>query len=93
MATSPISPQPTAAGGASPQGGAPGAGGSPSPGGSPQGGGAAQKLARLAMDAQGIASESPETAPMMREIQNQVRMATMKMIQMRAATQQQTPQI
>jgi hypothetical protein len=50
-------------------------------------------LARLAMDAQKIASESPETAPMMREIQNQVRMATMKMIQQRQATQQQTPQI
>ena len=57
------------------------------------GGGAAQSLARLAMDAQKIASESPETAPMMREIQNQVRMATMKMIQQRQATQQQTPQI
>ena len=45
------------------------------------------------MDAQKIASESPETAPMMREIQNQVRMATMKMIQQRQATQQQAPQI
>ena len=30
---------------------------------------------------------------MMREVQNQVRMATMKMIQQRAATQQATPQI
>lgn len=70
-------------------GGAPGAGaGSP-----PQGGGAAQKLARLAMDAQSIASETPEAAPMMREVQNQVRMATMKMIQQRQATQQATPQI
>ena len=65
--------------------------GGPPPGGA--GGGAAQSLARLAMDAQKIASESPETAPMMREIQNQVRMATMKMIQQRQATQQQTPQI
>jgi hypothetical protein len=56
-------------------------------------GGVAQKLARLAMDAQAISSESPETAPMMREVQNQVRMATMKMIQQRAQTQQATPQI
>ena len=67
-----------------------GASGPPSGG---AGGGAAQSLARLAMDAQKIASESPETAPMMREIQNQVRMATMKMIQQRQATQQATPQI
>lgn len=59
----------------------------------PQSGGSAQKLARLAMDAQSIASDSPETAPMMREVQNQVRMATMKMIQSRQQTQQQTPQI
>lgn len=91
MATNPITPQPPVAGGA-PQGGAPGAGGSPSPGGM-QAGGTAQKLARLSMDAQSISSESPETAPMMREVQNQVRMATMKMIQMRQATQQATPPI
>ena len=95
MATPSTLPMPPNSG--SPQG-APGAGGSPSsgassPGGSPQGGGAVQKLARLAMDAQAIASESPETAQMMREVQNQVRMATMKMIQQRQATQQQTPQI
>jgi hypothetical protein len=45
------------------------------------------------MDAQKIAQEAPECAPMMREVQNQVRMATMKMIQQRAATQQATPQI
>jgi hypothetical protein len=56
-------------------------------------GGPAQKLARLAMDAQKIASESPETAPMMREVENQVRQATMKMIQQRQAQQQATPQI
>jgi hypothetical protein len=30
---------------------------------------------------------------MMREIQNQARMATMKMLEQRAASQQQTPQI
>lgn len=45
------------------------------------------------MDAQKISADSPETAPMMREIQNQVRMATMKMIQQRQQTQQATPQI
>jgi len=52
-----------------------------------------QRLARLAMDAQQISSESPETAPMMREIQNQVRMAMMKMIQQRQSAQQATPPI
>jgi hypothetical protein len=73
-------------------GGAPGAGaGASQP--SPQTGGPAQKLGRLAMDAQSIASEMPEAAPMMREVQNQVRMATMKMIQQRQQTQQATPQI
>jgi len=45
------------------------------------------------MDAQSIASDAPETAPMMREVQNQVRMATMKLIQQRQASQQATPQI
>jgi len=45
------------------------------------------------MDAQQISSESPETAPMMREIQNQVRMAMMKMIQQRQSAQQATPPI
>lgn len=45
------------------------------------------------MDAQKIASESPETAPMMREVENQVRQATMKMIQQRQAKQQATPPI
>jgi len=58
-----------------------------------QGGGTAQSLARLAMDAQKIAADAPETAPMMRAIQDQVRQATMKMIQQRQATQQATPQI
>jgi hypothetical protein len=47
----------------------------------------------MAMDAQAIASESPETAPMMREVQNQVRMAMMKMIQQRQQAQQSTPSI
>jgi hypothetical protein len=45
------------------------------------------------MDAQSIAGESPETAPMMREIANQVRMAMMKMIQQRQQAQQQAPPI
>jgi hypothetical protein len=45
------------------------------------------------MDAQKIAADSPETAPMMREVQNQVRMATMKIIQQKQQTQQATPQI
>lgn len=81
--------------------------GSPAPGGAPSPGGVAgappqspsagaplpQKLARLAMDAQAISSESPETAPMMREVQNQVRMAMMKMIQQKQQAQQATPQI
>lgn len=82
MASPAITPAPQAAGG--PQQAPPSGAGA---------GGPAQKLARLAMDAQSIASESPETAPMMREVQNQVRMATMKMIQQRQATQQATPSI
>jgi len=90
MASPAQMPMPPGAGGAS-------MGGPPSPGGAgpsgPPGGGAAQSLAKLAMDAQKISSESPETAPMMREVQNQVRMATMKMIQQRQATQQATPAI
>jgi hypothetical protein len=94
MGTPAQTPMPPAAGGP-PPGGPPGAGGvspsGPPPGG--PGGGSAQSLAKLAMDAQKIASESPETAPMMREVQNQVRMATMKMIQQRQATQQATPAI
>ena len=89
---SPASPLTPPAAGGPPPGGPPPMGGAGASG-QPGGGGAAQSLARLAMDAQKIASESPETAPMMREIQNQVRMATMKMIQQRQATQQQTPQI
>ena len=89
---SPASPLTPPAAGGPPSGGPPPMGGAGASG-QPGGGGAAQSLARLAMDAQKIASESPETAPMMREIQNQVRMATMKMIQQRQATQQATPQI
>ena len=81
-ATGGAAPSNSAAGPPAP-GGAPGASGQPLP----------QKLARLAMDAQAISSESPETAPMMREIQNQVRMAMMKMIQQRQQQQQQTPPI
>jgi hypothetical protein len=45
------------------------------------------------MDAQKIAQDSPETAPMMREIGNQVRMATMKLLEMRQQKQASTPQI
>jgi hypothetical protein len=45
------------------------------------------------MDAQGIAGDEPSTAPMMRAVQDQVRQATMKIIQQRQATQQATPQI
>ena len=62
-------------------------------GAAPQGGGTAQKLARLAMDAQSIASDDPSTAPAMRKVQDLVRQATMQMIQQRQATQQDTPQI
>ena len=90
---SPASPLTPPAAGGPPPGGPPPMGGAGASGPPTGGGGAAQSLARLAMDAQKIASESPETAPMMREIQNQVRMATMKMIQQRQATQQATPAI
>ena len=97
MATPPNPLSGGAPGGApTPPGGAmPGA--SPSPGGAPGANPSAaplpQKLARLAMDAQAIAGESPETAPMMREIANQVRMAMMKMIQQRQQSQQTAPPI
>jgi hypothetical protein len=47
----------------------------------------------LGTDAQKIAQDNPETTPMMREVGNQVRLATMKLIQMRQQTRQQTPQI
>lgn len=83
-----MNPAPPAPSGASPMGGAPAAGGAAS-----QGGGTAQKLARLAMDAESIASDSPETAPAMRKVQDLVRQATMQMIQQRQATQQATPPI
>jgi hypothetical protein len=56
----------------------------------------AQMLAKLAMDADKVAAIpeiGPVVAPFMREIQNQVRMATMKMIQQRTAQQQASPQI
>lgn len=93
MATSPNPLSGGAPGGSPPT---PGASPTPSPGGAPgaaQGAPLPQKLARLAMDAQAISGESPETAPMMREIQNQVRMAMMKMIQQRQQAQQATPPI
>ena len=91
MAT-PSNPLTPPAAGGPPPGGPPPMGGAGASG-QPGGGGAAQSLARLAMDAQKIASESPETAPMMREIQNQVRMAMMKMIQQKQQAQQTTPPI
>lgn len=81
----------------------PGAGSPPTPG--PSGpiaaaadathdaGGPTQALIKLAMDAKKISEDHAETAPMMREIQNQVRMATMKVIQSRQQTQQSAPQI
>jgi len=50
-------------------------------------------FARISMMAQQLASDFPEAAPMAREIQNQVRMATMKVIQARSAPQQATPSI
>ena len=86
---SPGGPTPPGAGAAPPS--APGA----APGGMSPGPAAPlpQKLARMAMDAQQISSENPECAPMMREVQNQVRMAMMKMIQAKQQTQQTTPQI
>jgi len=52
-----------------------------------------QDLIKLNMDAQKIAQDNPATAPMMKEIGNQVRLATMKMIQARQQQQQATPQI
>ena len=95
MATSPNPLGGSPAGGSPPSGGAAPTPGPPSPGGgmAPSAAPLPQKLARMAMDAQAIASESPETAPMMREVQNQVRMAMMKMIQQRQQAQQSTPSI
>ena len=88
MGTPAITPQPPQG----PPNGAP-TGAAPSPGGS--GGGTAEMagFARLSQMAQQQASAFSEAAPMMREVQNQVRMATMKVIQARQAPQQQTPQI
>lgn len=77
----------------------------PPPGGAPQPGGVlhmagnqdfldpAKKLAKLAEDAKDIAEAIPASAPMMREVANQVRMATMKLIQQHSQPQQPTPQI
>ena len=91
MGSPALTPAPPAGG--PPQQGAPGAGaGAPQPGGGDKGP-VAQRLARLSMDAQGIAGDDPTTAPMMREVQNQVRMATMKMIQQKQQAQQAAPQI
>jgi hypothetical protein len=45
------------------------------------------------MDAQNIAGDDPTTAPMMRAIQDQVRQATLKMIQNKQQAQQASPQI
>ena len=95
MASPAINPAPQPAGG--PPQGAPGGGAGVSQGTSwleafrsaPM----PQKLQMLTMGAQIVSSEDPATAPMMREVQNQCRQATMKMIQNRQATQQATPQI
>jgi hypothetical protein len=90
MGSPALTPAPPAGG---PPQAAPGAGpGAPPPGGGDKGP-VAQRLARLAMDAQGISGDAPETAPMMRAIQDQVRQATMKMIQNKQQTQQASPQI
>ena len=53
----------------------------------------AQMIAQLAMDAKKVAEVAPETAPMMRAIQEQVQQATMKLIQAKASQMQQAPQI
>lgn len=91
MGSPALTPAPPAGG---PPQGTPGAGaGAPPSGGGGDKGPVAQRLARLSMDAQGIAGDDPTTAPMMREIQNQVRMATMKMIQSKQQAQQASPQI
>lgn len=73
---------------------------SPTPGGSGSGGAAPPTggpgmaiFARISQMAQQMAEQFPESAPMAREIQNQVRMATMKSIQAQAPQPQQTPQI
>jgi hypothetical protein len=55
--------------------------------------GSAQKLAKLAADAQQIAGELPATAPMMREVAQKVREATMVLIQQQRQAQQPTPAI
>lgn len=55
--------------------------------------GAAQKLAKLSADAQALANELPPAAPMMREVVNQIRQATMQLIQQQRQAQQPTPQI
>ena len=50
-------------------------------------------FARIAQQAQQAAQQFPEAAPMMREVANQCRQATMKAIQMRSQPPQQTPAI
>ena len=55
--------------------------------------GAAQRLAKLSQDAQAIAQEIPAAAPQMREVINQVRQATVQMIQQQRQAQQPSPQI
>lgn len=87
MATAPITPQVPSSGSPQPGGGP--AGASPDASQSP----AMAVFARIAMLSQQAASQYPEAAPMMREVQNSVRQATMKVIQGQSAPSQPTPQI
>jgi hypothetical protein len=50
-------------------------------------------FARIAQQAQEATQQFPEAAPMMREVANQCRLATMKAIQQRSQPQGPTPQI
>ena len=92
MGSPALTPAPPA--GPPPQGD-PGAGagaGAPPAGGGGKGA-TAQKIARLRMDAQSIAADAPETAPMMRAIDEQLNKASMQLIQTMQRSQQASPQI
>ena len=83
-------PSPSASG---PMQSGPGAGPSP---GVPAGGGGSEGMAafaRIAMQANQAAEQFPQAAQEMRQIQNLVRQATMKVIQANSAPPQATPQI
>ena len=81
MATPALTPSPA-------QGPQPGPQASPTPGGAGMG-----VFARIAQQAQEATQQFPEAAPMMREVANQCRLATMKAIQQRSQPQGPTPQI